>query len=188
MGHVDFYPNGGRVQVGCNSVFMGALSDIIYGKWNSLCNHRRAFRFFIDSIIKTCTFRAFACDTYENYLRGDCFACGSDGVQCSNMGYFAHKSTGRGNMYLVTRESEPFCANQYKIRVISSSGQGSTWGKLEILFVARDGKNETFVLTNEADEIKDTGFIQGLVVAHPIIRNVTNVVLTYTKYKGWIYS
>ncbi|CAG2176206.1 unnamed protein product, partial [Oppiella nova] len=155
MGHVDFYPNGGRVQVGCNSVFMGALSDIIYGKWNSLCNHRRAFRFFIDSIIKTCTFRAFACDTYENYLRGDCFACGSDGVQCSNMGYFAHKSTGRGNMYLVTRET-----NQYKIRVISSSGQGSTWGKLEILFVARDGKNETFVLTNEADEIKDTGFIQ----------------------------
>jgi hypothetical protein len=25
-------------------------------------------------------------------------------------------------------------------------------------------------------------------VAHPIIRNVTNVILTYTKYKGWIYS
>ncbi len=25
-------------------------------------------------------------------------------------------------------------------------------------------------------------------MAHPIIRNVTNVILTYTKYKGWIYS
>lgn len=112
MGHVDFYPNGGRVQVGCNSVFMGALSDIIYGKWQSLCNHRRAFRFFIDSVVPTCTFRAFGCETYEEYLRGDCFSCGKDGSTCSNMGYFAHKTPGRGNMYLVTREKEPFCGKR----------------------------------------------------------------------------
>lgn len=109
MGHVDFYPNGGRVQVGCNSVLMGALTDILYGKWNSLCNHRRAFRFFIDSTRSTCTFRAFACSSYEEYVKGNCFSCGHDGSKCSNMGYFAHLSKGRGNMYLVTREKEPFC-------------------------------------------------------------------------------
>jgi hypothetical protein len=51
-------------------------------------------------------------------------------------------------------------ANQYKIRVMSTSNQGSTWGKLELQFIGRDGANETFTLTNEADEIKDTGFIQ----------------------------
>jgi Lhr-like helicase len=51
-------------------------------------------------------------------------------------------------------------ANQYKIRVMSTSNQGSTWGKLELQFITRDGANETFILTNEADEIKDTGFIQ----------------------------
>jgi len=51
-------------------------------------------------------------------------------------------------------------ANQYKIRIISSSGQGSTWGKLEIQFVGKDGTNETFMLTNESDEIKDVGLIQ----------------------------
>lgn len=44
------------------------------------------------------------------------------------------------------------------------------------------------MLTNEADEIRDEGWIQGLVVAHPVIRNVTHAVLTYTRYKGWIYS
>ncbi len=43
---------------------------------------------------------------------------------------------------------------------MSTSNQGSTWGKLELQFIARDGANETFMLTNEADEIKDTGFIQ----------------------------
>lgn len=112
LGDVDFYPNGGRVQVGCHSILMGAITDIFYGKWNSLCNHRRAFRFFIDSVVRTCTFRAFACDSYEAYIRGDCFSCGPDGSRCSNMGYFAYHSKGRGNMYLVTRDKEPFCGRR----------------------------------------------------------------------------
>src|SRR6185437_15036297 len=91
------------------SVFMGALSDIIYGNWQSLCNHRRAFRFFIDSVVPTCKFRSFECNSYEEFLRGDCFSCGTDGTKCSNMGLFADKSSGKGKMYLVTREKEPFC-------------------------------------------------------------------------------
>lgn len=109
MGHVDFYPNGGRNQVGCNSVFVGAINDIFYGRWSSLCHHRRAFRFFIDSVVKTCKFHSFKCDEYQKFLRGECFECGTNGTNCSNMGYFANQSPGRGKMYLVTRDSEPFC-------------------------------------------------------------------------------
>ena len=142
MGHVDFYPNGGRVQVGCNSVIMGALSDLIYGNWNSLCNHRRAFRFFFVFMSTSCTFRAFACDSYENYAKGACFSCGMDGAQCSNMGYWAHKAPGRGNMYLITREKEPFCANDYRLRLESGAeGQGATWGRVEVSLLSPEGQN-----------------------------------------------
>lgn len=110
MGHVDFYPNGGRVQVGCNSVLLSAISDIIYGKWQSLCNHRRALNFFMDSFeFDKCRFRSFSCDSYENYLRGECFDCGHNNEKCSYMGYMASYSKGRGKMYLTTHEEAPFC-------------------------------------------------------------------------------
>jgi len=78
-------------------------------------------------------------------------------------------------------------ANQYKIQVINSQGQSSTWGKLEITFLSKD-KNETFQLTSESDEIQDKNLIQGLMVAHPLVRNITNTIIKYTKYRGWIYS
>lgn len=109
MGSVDFYPNGGKVQVGCNSALSILANLFYYGQWNILCNHRRAFHFFIESVHHECTFKAFSCSNYEEFLKGNCFDCGDQGQKCSNMGYYSNLSLGRGPMYLMTRDREPFC-------------------------------------------------------------------------------
>lgn len=58
--------------------------------------------------------------------------------------------------------------NQYQIRIESShelqgpsQSASTTWGRVEIqLLNEMNGKNETFVLTQEADELKEGGIIQ----------------------------
>ncbi|XP_076345892.1 pancreatic triacylglycerol lipase-like [Tachypleus tridentatus] len=186
MGHVDFFPNGGKFQQGCSGVFIGALSDILWGQWKSLCHHRRALRFFMNSLMPSCSFPSVACDSYEDFVRGDCFTCFEDA--CGNMGYYADKSARQGRMYLLTRAAEPFCGNQYKVMVNSTEGQGKTWGVLEITLVGEKGVNERFSLTKDSHEIQDSESIRGIVVTHPLLTNISRISLLYTKYKGWIYS
>ncbi|KXJ71491.1 hypothetical protein RP20_CCG020420 [Aedes albopictus] len=159
MGKVDFYPNGGRVQHGCSNLFVGAVTDIIWAppasvEGRSLCNHRRAYKFFIDSVAPKCLFPAFPCDNYENFLKGECFSCsrvenGTESSVCGNMGYYADRSIGRGQLYLKTREEEPFCAHQYKLEIQSSPNELPlrTLGRLEVELESDGGLTEVFTIT-----------------------------------------
>lgn len=190
LGHVDFYPNGGRMQKGCTNLFIGAFSDLIWsssGNGRSLCNHRRSYRFFIDSISPICLFPAMQCENYDKLLSGECFPC-IDRKQCGNMGYYADKSEARGKLYLITREGEPFCANQKKVSVSGTRGtEGPTYGRVEITLVAGPNINETFPLTSgDSDEINRN--INRILVAHPAIVQVNQIQLLYVAYNGWLYS
>ena len=81
-------------------------------------------------------FTAFPCESYEVFESGSCFSCnakpsssaaaagdvsgpgggpggpgggpGGSG-ECGQLGYYSDQAPGRGSLYLLTREEEPFC-------------------------------------------------------------------------------
>ncbi|XP_044753246.1 uncharacterized protein LOC123312811 [Coccinella septempunctata] len=193
MGHVDFYPNGGRMQKGCSNLFVGAVSDIIWSsavEGRSLCNHRRAYKFFTDSVSPRCHFPAFPCNSYEDFLAGKCFPC-TDERKCGNMGYYADRSKGRGQLYLITRDEEPFCAHQYHVKLETSTSPVNlvSYGKIQITLIGDSLLNETFVLTRKEDEEMVLGqSISKILVPHPILAEPTAIQVLYTAYSGWLSS
>ncbi|KAB0794450.1 hypothetical protein PPYR_11289 [Photinus pyralis] len=193
LGHVDFYPNGGRMQKGCSHIFLGAVTDIIWSssiEGRSLCNHRRAYKFFTDSVSPRCHFPAFPCNSYGDFLEGNCFPC-TDERECGNMGYYADRWHGRGQLFLITREEEPFCAHQYKINIKTSSTDVPvvSYGKLQVMLLGDSTLNETFVMTKKDDEEMVLGHeISRMFVPHPILADPTKIEILYTAYSGWISS
>lgn len=194
MGHVDFYPNGGRMQKGCSNLFVGAVSDILWSasdvEGRSLCNHRRAYKFFTDSVSPRCHFPSFPCESYDKFLQGDCFPCNGD-RQCGNMGYYADKSNGRGTLFLITREEEPFCAHQYHVRIDNSASTApvTSYGKIELTLIGSSEINETLTLTQKDDEeLKMGSSLARIAVPHPVLQEPKSVEIMYTAYSGWISS
>ncbi|XP_011174955.1 uncharacterized protein LOC105207204 isoform X2 [Solenopsis invicta] len=196
MGDVDYYPNGGKMQSGCSNIFVGAVSDIIWSsavEGRSLCNHRRAYKFFTDSVSPKCRFPAFPCDNgYEGLLKGDCFPCGSNSMNrpCGDMGYYSNESPARGQLYLVTRDEEPFCAHQYQIKVYNSRSERSarSYGKLQVTLVGKGSYNDTFAMTRKDEELLVGAILQKIVVPHPAVTNLEAIEIKYTAYSGWISS
>jgi len=197
IGHVDFYPNGGKAQRGCQNLLIGGLYDFIYSystkneSYRYLCNHRRAYKLFTDSISPKCKFTAFPCDSYEKFESGQCFTCNSEVGECGELGYYSNLSPGRGSLYLLTRETEPFCANQFKINLMFTGSRLPlyTYGALQIKLINHDGINETFTLTSTHDELLTSGAkIEKLIVAHPALDRPVEVQILYIAYEGWIYS
>lgn len=192
LGHVDFYPNGGRVQHGCSNLFVGAVSDLVL-PWagaspegRSLCNHRRAYKFFTDSVSPKCHFPAFPCTDYDTFLEGRCFPCDGD-HRCGNMGYYADRSLGRGQLYLLTREEEPFCAHQYHVALWGASevGQKPNYGRVTLTLHGDSGLNESFPMTKREAGDRNVRFGR-MLVPHPALGVPLRASVHYAAYNGWL--
>ena len=77
-GHVDFYPNNGKEQPGCDltetPLPLTLIRDGIEEASRVLvaCNHIRAIKLFIDSINSKCPYVAHRCDSYQHFLQVSC--------------------------------------------------------------------------------------------------------------------
>ncbi|KAE8589469.1 hypothetical protein XENTR_v10017574 [Xenopus tropicalis] len=123
VGHLDFYPNGGKNMPGCKKsptlkyldnyrIFKGS-KEIIF------CSHIRSYKFYTESILTPDAFVAFPSSDYKTFKKGTGFPCPSGG--CPLMGHYAEEFLGptSGNLsfFLNTGNSEPFARWRYRVTV-----------------------------------------------------------------------
>ncbi|XP_059082427.1 pancreatic lipase-related protein 2-like isoform X2 [Tigriopus californicus] len=98
IGHVDFYPNGGKApQPNCEN------EDIGLG-----CSHQRGPDLFAESITSNFSFRAVRCTSWENFQSGLC-----DGEQDNFLGNSANPQY-PGMFFLKTNGQSPFAIDHEK--------------------------------------------------------------------------
>ncbi|XP_043207545.1 pancreatic triacylglycerol lipase-like isoform X2 [Amphibalanus amphitrite] len=127
-GHVDFYPNGGKDQPGCNS-YTHTLAAFLEGSLDDFesellaCRHIRAVRIFTDSIVQKpeCSFVSHECKDFGDFMKGKCSTCGKNSERCASMGYHADKYIYKNKtlvpFYLTTSSRAPYCLRHYRINI-----------------------------------------------------------------------
>ena len=117
IGHIDFYPNGGLYQPGCNNGgIIQYLKFLVAEKshwWEAskryiACSHIRSYEFFIESINTQCPFIAVPCASWSLFQEGGCFDCANQ--YCPRFGLDAEPRNYHASMYLMTGSEKPFCS------------------------------------------------------------------------------
>ncbi|XP_011647607.1 phospholipase A1-like [Pogonomyrmex barbatus] len=121
IGHIDFYPNGGKMQPGCirtNSSYFDYLQIPMIAMQQAICSHGRSYVYLTESLTsataRNCSFWAHRWDlTYRHLFQIIAEPC--DTNVCTEMGIRAELYDQRGTFFVATASTSPFCANSTDI-------------------------------------------------------------------------
>ncbi|XP_072475819.1 inactive pancreatic lipase-related protein 1-like [Notamacropus eugenii] len=149
VGHLDFFPNGGKEMPGCKKNFLSQIVDID-GIWSGTrdfvaCNHLRSYKYYSDSILNPDGFTAFPCASYKTFREEKCFPCPSEG--CPQMGHYADKYPGKTSQkqqkfFLNTGDTSNFSRWRYKVSV-TLSGRTAT-GQIKVALYGSNGNTRQY--------------------------------------------
>ncbi|NXX81416.1 LIPR1 protein, partial [Urocolius indicus] len=153
IGHLDFYPNGGREMPGCKKNALSQIVDLD-GIWEGTrdfvaCNHLRSYKYYSDSIIYPNGFLGYITTSYDTFKEGSGFPCPAEG--CPNMGHYADKFKGKITndtikLYLNTGEAKDFALWRYKVTV-TLSGKSKVRGYVNVALYGSDGNTRQHQIT-----------------------------------------
>ncbi|XP_043841821.1 pancreatic lipase-related protein 2-like [Dromiciops gliroides] len=145
VGHLDFFPNGGKHMPGCQKNALSTIVDI-NGIWQGAvnfvaCNHLRCLDYYSKSILQPDGFVGYSCTSYEVFNSDGCFPCQAEG--CPRMGHYADqfkdktKALGQ-KFFLNTGDSGNFTRWRYGVSVILS-GEKNLSGHIKIAMYGSNG-------------------------------------------------
>lgn len=202
LGHVDFYPNGGKNQPNCpadsDKILQGFLNlatfDLSGVKDSFSCSHDAAHLFFLDSIKHTnCEYVAFPCESYEKFSNGECLECGPEG--CNQAGIKATPYKDKGMLFYTTRsadkDSYPYCHHLLKVTLSSNNLQGQTQarGKFSLVLLTNEGTSGEVVVDDSENTLKaGSEFTKMVGLIEKLGSQIEAIVVSYKKTSNFFSS
>lgn len=150
VGHLDFYPNGGRQMPGCQKNVLSTIIDI-NGLWEgtrdfAACNHLRSYKYYASSILNPDGFLGYPCASYNEFEEKSCFPCPAEG--CPKMGHYADQFPGKTSaveqtFFLNTGDSGNFTRWRYRVSV-TLAGKKKVSGYFRIALYGSNGNSKQY--------------------------------------------
>ncbi|KAK9303172.1 hypothetical protein QLX08_004964 [Tetragonisca angustula] len=195
VGHIDFYPNGGRSQPGCNE---GVLSSITLEHGSIFrgirrfvsCNHIRSYEYFIESINANCPFLTVPCVSWDKFLEGGCFDCTNQ--YCPKFGLDAQPGNYHASVYLMTGSTKPFCKGHYKIvinvsKTNESLDHGGEVGTFAVKAIGQNGKRSERMPLSSQSMYYEPGSTHAVVLPGDVVDKLEAVEISW-EYRASVFN
>ncbi|XP_029155587.1 pancreatic triacylglycerol lipase-like [Nylanderia fulva] len=187
VAHIDFYPNGGRNQPGCNKGVLNSITlergSLFRGIKRFLgCNHIRSYEYFIESINSLCPFLSVPCNSWDKFQEGRCFDCVNQ--YCPRFGLDAQPGNYHAGVYLMTGHDRPFCKGHYKMTInISKTDEsvsyGGEVGMFMVSVIGTKGKKTEKMQLSSGSKYYEPGSTHTIVLPGDLVGKPKSVEITW---------